>query len=437
MSTLARTLALLLLPVAAFVGCDSTSAFEGCDGTADAELAPGSRRGQCPASAFPAEDARSREIFGVVRRGEDVVGGALVRAEPSPGFASSGAAAAATTVTNAAGVFSGLRTLSLRYDLLVKLDRPAPAEAEVLVFRELAGRYVEPSLEGPLTATRAYAARVDVAVDRAVPAGHSLAFFASGVGVQGVTGDLATGLTVLSGSYSSSATLHVVEHETAGGLAKATAYGTTLVRVDAGVARFATIPLQPIPFFVEPRLTARSPAGASPVTIDVAFAFSRTSGGALASIPAGGAASLPILPSAGYTYRGRATKDGAALDTGEIAFDVLLPATEVELPSPPSVLSPLGGEARAVGESLLVDGEGVFEHVLAPAEGGATIRIITAQHEVALPDITALGLAAASGEYDWTVRSYPTARFAEQLAALDARRNRPMTASPARRILLR
>ncbi|MBX3201509.1 MAG: hypothetical protein KF850_08330 [Labilithrix sp.] len=437
MSTLARTLPLLLLPVAAFVGCDSTSAFEDCDGTADAELAPGRRHGRCPASVFPPEDARSREVFGVVRRGEDAVGGALVRAEPSPGFASSRVAVAATTVTNAAGVFSGLRALSPRYDLLVKLDRSSPADADVLVFRGLAGRYVEPSLEGPLTATRAYTARVDVAVDRAVPAGHSLAFFASGVGVHGVTGDLASGLTVLSGSYTSSATLHVVEHEMAGGLAKATAYGTALVRVDAGVARFVTIPLQPIPFFVEPQLIATSPAGASPVTIDVAFAFSRTSGGALASIPAGGSASLPIIPNAGYTYRGRATKEGAALDTGEIAFDVLLPTTEIELPSPPAVLSPLGGEARATGESLLVDGDGVFEHILVPAAGGATIRIIAGQREVALPDVTPLGLAAPSGEYDWTVRSYPTARFAEQLAGLDARRNRPMTASPTRRIFLR
>lgn len=435
MSTLARTLALLALPIAALAGCDSTSAFEDC--TVDAELAPGSRRDRCPASVFPAEHARARELFGVVRRGEDVVGGAMVRAEPSPEFASGRAAAPATTVTNAAGVFNGLLTVSLRYDLLVKLDRPGTPDADVLVFRGLAGRYVEPSLEGPLAAARAFTARVDVALDRAVPEGRSLAFFASGVGIQGVTGDLATGLTVLSGSYAAPATLHVVEYETAGGLAKATAYGTVSVRADAGVARFATIPLQPIPFFVEPTLTAKAPAGASPVTIDVGFSFSRTSGGALASIPAGGSASLPIIPNAGYTYRGRATKDGASLDTGEIAFDVLLPTTEIELPSPPAVLSPRGGEARGVGESLLVDGDGVFEHVLAPAAGGPTIRIVAGQREAALPDVTTLGLAAPIGEHVWTVRSYPTARFAEQLAGLDARRNRPMTVSPPRTIVLR
>ncbi|MBX3225461.1 MAG: hypothetical protein KF795_33455 [Labilithrix sp.] len=442
MSTLARTLTLIVL-TSTLVGCDSSSELDECvypeDGTrgaADEPVTSGRRR-RCPSSVFTPEDVRAREVFGVVRRGEGFVSGALVRAEPTPGFEMGSGAIPTTAVTDGVGFFAGLRPSSYRYDLLVKLDRPGASDPDVLVYRGLAGRYVEPSIEGPLTAARAWTARVDVALDRAVPAGHSVAFFANGFGVYGVTGDLTAGLTVSGATYSLPATLHVVEFETAGGLAAATAYGTASVTADAGRARLVSIALQPIPFFVEPMLVAEAPVGFSPVKIDVAFSFSRTSGGTLASAAAGSSPRLPIIPNAGYTYRARATKDGVSSDSGEISFDVLLPRTEIELPSPPAIVSPAEGEARGARETLLVDGDGVFEHVLVPESVGPTIRIVAGQREAALPDVTTLGATAPAGAYVWTVRSYPKARFAEELAGLDARRNRPMTVSRPRSIVLR
>ena len=274
-------------------------------------------------------------------------------------------------------------------------------------------------------------------LDRAVPAGHSVAFFASGDGVYGVTGDLESGLSVLGRAYSMDATLHVVEFETAGGFEKATAYGTSVVPVDAGVARLATIALQPIPLFVEPKLTAKAPAGFAPSTIDVHFGYTRTSEALLVSMPVGSSRRLPIIPNAIYTYRVTATTDGVVSDTGEHGFDAFLPLTEIELPAPPIVASPLEGEARGAGETLLVDGDGVFEHVLVPQAGGPTMRIVTRQHEAALPDVAVLGSTPAVGPYTWTVRSYPTARFAEELGWLDSRRYRPMTVSRPRSIVLR
>ncbi len=437
MSSLARTL-LLLFFASTIAGCDSSAEFEDCVFSDDPGATPGSRRASCPSSVFPSEDRRAREVFGVVRRGEDVVPGAIVRAEPSSGLAPGAPSeTAATTITNGVGFFDGLRTTPLRYDLSVKLDREGSPDPDLLVYRGLGGRYIEPSIEGPRTFTRAWTSRVDVRLDRAVPAGHSVAFFASGDGVYGVTGDLESGLTVLGRAYALDATLHVVEFETAGGLVKATAYGTAGVPVDAGVVRLVTIALQPIPFFVEPKLTVKAPAGFAPSAIDVRFGFTRTSDALLASIPIGSSRSLPIIPNAGYTYRVTATTDGVVSDSGENGFDVLDPVTEIELPAPPTVTSPLEGETRGAGEMLLVDGEGVFEHVLVPQAGGPTMRIITRQREAVLPDVAVLGSTPAVGPYTWTVRSYPTASFADELGGLDSRRFRPMGVSRSRSILLR
>jgi len=210
------------------------------------------------------------------------------------------------------------------------------------------------------------------------------------------------------------ATIHVVEFETAGGFEKATAYGTTVVPVDAGTARLATIALQPISHFVESKLTVKAPAGVAPSAIDVRFSFSRTSNALLVSLPLGSSIRMPMIPNAAYTYRVTATAEGVVSDTGERGFDVDV-LTEIELPAPPTATSPLEGETRGAGEMLLVDGEGVFEHVLVPQAGGTP----------------------AVGPYTWTVRSYPTARFADELGGLDSRRYRPMSASRSRSIILR
>jgi hypothetical protein len=435
-STLARTLRLLLLTVA-FVGCDSSAELEECVPSDEPEAAPGSRRNACLRSVFQTEDLRAREVRGLVRRGEDVVPGATVRVESTAGFETGKVAAPASTVTDAVGVFGGLRTVALRYDLLVKLDRPGASEHDVMLYRGLGGRYIEPSIEGPRTFARAWTSRVDVALDRAVPTGHSLAFFASGDGVYSVMGDLTSGLSVLTGGYSNRATVHVLEYETAGGFEKATSYGKAEVGLDAGSARRIDVALEPITKFVEPKFAVTAPAGFVSSTVEIRFGFTRTSDGLLASVPVGSSKPLPIIPNAGYTYQVTATAGGAVSDTGETGFDVLAPLTAIELPDPPIVAAPLDGEARAVGETLLVDGEGVFEHVLVPQAGGASIRIVTGQRETAIPDVTSVGATRPVGPYTWTVRSYPTTRFPEALGGVDSRRYRSMGVSRSRSIVLR
>ncbi len=373
---------------------------------------------------------RAREVVGYVRRGEDPVAGAIVRVAPSDGFAASGATVA-STLTDAGGFFGGLRPVALRYDLAAKLGD------DLLFYTGLGGRYIEPALEGPRTTARAFTGRVDIHLDRAVPEGHSVAFFANGDGVLGVTGDLASGLSVRQQRYTTEASIHVIEYETAGGFEKATAYGKIDIALDAGVVRLATVTLQPIPYFVEPQFAVTAPSAFAPANVDVYFGFSRTSDGLLAAVPVGTSKKLPIIPNAGYTYRARSTVDGVVSDTGEISFDVLLPLTAIELPEPPTAMSPIEGETRAAGESLLVEGEGVFEHVLVPEDGGREIRIITRQHEVALPDVGVLGAAPATGPHTWTVRSYTTASVPEQLSGIDSRRYRAMSVSRPRSIILR
>ncbi|HVM69121.1 MAG TPA: hypothetical protein VM204_04715 [Gaiellaceae bacterium] len=432
MSPLARTLLPLPLLACFLAGCDESSAFEGCVHSEDPEATSGSRRAECPPSVFPQEDLRAREVVGFVRRGEELVSGAVVRVEPTPGFAAGRSAPVTSTITDAVGFFGGLRPVALRYDLSVNLGQ------DVLVYRGLATRYVEPSIEGePRVVPRAWSAKVDTRLDRPAPPGHSVAFFANGDGVFGVVGDLGTDLSVLCRTYTCPATLHALEYETSGGFEKATAYGKADVTLDAGVARLAAITLEPIPFFVEPALPVTAPAGFEPTVVEVHFGFSRTSDALLTTVPPGGSKKLPIIRNAGYTYRARATKDGAVSDTGEIGFDVLLPSTEVVLPEPPVAIAPLAGESLGAGDALVADGEGVFEHVLAPEAEGPSLRIITASPVATLPDLHVLGARAAAGPYTWSVRVYPEARFADALSGLDVRRYQPMGVSPPRSIVLR
>lgn len=374
---------------------------------------------------------RAREVGGFVRRGEDFVAGALVRVEPSPGFAAGKGTGPLTTLTNVTGFFGGLRPVALRYDLSARLGE------DLLYYRNVAGRYIEPSLEGPRVFSRAYTARADVRLDRAVPEDRSLAFFVTGAGVLTVSGDLSSGLSVLQQKYTSRATIHVVEYETSGGFEKTSAYGKADVTLDAGAVRLASVVLEPIPFVMEPGFSIAAPPGFAPTEVEVRLAFMRTSDALLTRVPVGSTRSIPAIPNASYTYRVAATLDGAVSDTGENLFNPAQPVTEIELPAPPIAASPVDGEIRGAGETLLVDGEGVFEHVLVPESGERAIRIITRQRAATLPDPAALGARPASGPHTWTVRSFPSVRFAEELAGLDVRRYRAMGVSRPRSIVLR
>jgi hypothetical protein len=257
--------------------------------------------------------------------------------------------------------------------------------------------------------------------------------------VYGVTGDLATGLSVLTNEYTGPAIVHAIAYESAGGLKTAMAYGRAEVIVGGGRTRLVTMELLPIERFGKPQFEVKAPPGFAAAAVDIYLGFSTTSGALYASVPLGQTMTLPLVPGAGYTYRVVATSAaGAVSDTGESGFDLLREdPIEIELPDVPSVLFPVDGETRGVGDSLLVDGEGVFEHVLTPTEGKTTLRIVTAQRETTLPDLAVLGAAPAIGSYTWTVRTFPMARFADDLSGTLARRFRPMGASAPRTLVLR
>lgn len=436
MSLRARTLPLLFLT--SLAGCDRSGAWPDCVGPGDPSAAPGSRRDACPTSQFPDEDYRTREVSGVVRRGEDVVPGAAVRIDPSPGFASAAEAQVAKAVTDAAGSFTGLRTVAFRYDLFVNLGASSSGNDDVMVFRELASRHVEPSLEGAQTFARAWTARVAVSLARPVAPGQALAFYVSGDPLYTAQAASGNEVTLLTRDYSSAGTLRVVEYDPAGGLETATAYGKADFQSIAGTTVPVPVELTPIDRVAEPKFTVVGPAGFDAKAIEIRFAFSRTSGGVLATIPLGTSRPLHIIPDCPYTYRVVATNGAVTSDTGEVGFDILETASNlVVVSAPPTIVGPAAGESRAVGESLVVDGPGVFEHLLAPKDGGPSVRIVTAQKAASIPDLGAIAPRAAAGNYTWTVRSYPTAHFADELAGLDVRRGRPMTTSAPRTILLK
>ncbi|HVJ88372.1 MAG TPA: hypothetical protein VM580_01125, partial [Labilithrix sp.] len=291
---------------------------------------------------------RSREVSGTVRRGEMGVAAALVRAEPWDGF-SHAAGSAVSTLTDETGFFGGLRPLPLRYDLSVKLGD------DVLVYRGLAGRYFDPWIEDPsFPYPRAWPGRLNVLLAAPLPENHSVAFYASGDGVYGVTGDLATGLSVLTNEYTGPAIVHAIAYESAGGLKTAMAYGRAEVIVGGGRTRLVTMELLPIERFGKPQFEVKAPPGFAAAAVDIYLGFSTTSGALYASVPLGQTMTLPLVPGAGYTYRVVATSAaGAVSDTGESGFDLLREdPIEIELPDVPSVLFPVDGETRGVGDSL-------------------------------------------------------------------------------------
>lgn len=418
----------LFLAALLLTACDRSSDFEAC-----------ANEGQCTESVFKAEEPRWREVAGIVRRGDEGVAHALVRVEPSADFPASSAGAGAiplTALTDNVGFFGGLRNVGFRYDIGAKLDR------DIVFYRGVLGRYIEPSVESDEQPfSRAWRARVSASLEAPLPPGQSLAFFASGDGVFGVTGDLQSGLSLIVRDFTMPATLHTVAYETAGGLEKATAYAKTSLIANVAKPQLVTIRLGPLPAEVSPEFVVNAPSGFVPDgDVDVLIGFTRTSYARLATVPIGGTKSLPIIPDAGYTYRTRAKRGDELADSGETGFDVYK-VTTVELPAPPIAVAPAEGETRGAGEFLTAEaadpseiGSGVFEHVLqGPA---ATIRIITTQRDVALPDVRVFGVEPA-GTYTWTIRNFTTMRFVENISGMDGRRYKPFSVSKSRTIILR
>lgn len=399
--------------------------------SSDPGASPGSRIASCPGAEFAKEDERSREVFGRVRSGEELVAGALVQLDRTSGGPGN-AALPLTTTTDPVGFFSGLLAAPLRYDIAARFD------STLIVYRDISARYFEPGIDTPTQSFgRMWTGNVDVAFDRVVAPDHSVAFFASGDGVWFVSGDVQSGLAVLADKYTTIATLHAVEYETAAGLAKATAYGKTTVALDVGKRQFARFALAPVERFVSTKFIANRPAGFLPASIDVLVSFSATSNARLVTVPDGGALPFPVLPNASYAFRATAARaDGSLSDTGELGMSPDWPEVAFPMYAAPAAVSPANGDTRAAGEILTAAGEGVFEHMLVSQTDGSTMRIVTSDTDAMLPDLRAYGSPLPAGPYTWTVRSYPTAERSEELGGLRARRYRPMTTSAPRTLTL-
>ncbi len=433
---LATALSLLFLSLSStLAGCDSSEANDGCVDPSAPGVVPGTDPSQCPKSVFGKEDFRSREVAGIVYRGLDGVPGAAVRLEGwaplNPTWPRS------DTVTDVVGFYGTLRSAPLRYDLSITYPVRAGGRQDVLVYRGAKSRYLEPSIEvSPRGIPRSWAGKIDLRLDAPIPNHHSLVFFASGEGVFGVTGEIATGLMVRTRDFVSPATIHVVEIDSAKGLAGAVAYGKVDVVSDVSTERFAQVRLEPLTATAEPTFAADLPAGFVPGTIEVRIGYSQTSDAVLVSIPVGTKIRFPVIPNAGYTYQLRARRGEEVSDSGEVGFDIF-GSTTITMPAPPTAIEPADGALLAPGAPLVAEGEGLHEHVLVPLIEGPAIRVVTRGRDTVLPDVAVLGARPAAGPYTWSVRRFPKLRFVDELSGIYARRYVAVGTSAPRRVELR
>jgi len=418
---------LLLVLAGAISGCESLTEDARCAYVEDPSLAPGERASACLPSGFPEEASWARNVGGIVWRGEDRASGATVTIEPRP--RSGGERVVHSMITDAAGAFT-FHDVTLPYDMTVRHGQ------DVLVYRGLRARYIEPSIAiEPRGLPRAWQAKVDVRLDAPLSERGKLAFFATGASAITATGDLETGVSIVGREYSFEATLHAVEYEEGKGLESARAYGKVDVDVTAARSQLVVLHLDPITTFAEPTIVVTAPAGFQATTADLRVGFTPRSDAHFATIPLGVKARLPFIPDAGYTFRVRAERDGEIVDSGEVGFDLFAEQTSYALPEPLRVEAPAEGASLGPGDPLVVDGAGVLEHVLVPVEGGPSIRIVAKDSRTELPDRSMLG--GAAGAYRWTVHGYPTLRLADELSGIDARRYRSMAASKPRVVELR
>lgn len=436
MARLHRTTLALL--VCALGACNTASENEGCVDPNDPSK-PGPDTSQCVRSTFPAQNFRAREVSGIVRRGEDPVVGAGVRIRPSALISSEGGPL--DTNTDVAGFYRVPGAVASLYDISFKLPNGQNGRDDILLYRGVAGRYLEPQLDVPVRGfARSWIGKVDVRFDVPVPAGHAVLFLANGTGVAGVTGDSEKGLEVYTASYTSTATLHAIEYEVAAGLVSASAYAKADVVCDAGTVKVVTLHLDPIPEKrATPKFELDAPPGFVPGPVEVRINVGRSNDAPLVSIPWGSEVSLPPIPNVGFNYLLRATRaDGAVSDSGESGFDIY-GTTKIKLVAPPDVVGPASGATFGAGELLLAGGPGVIEHVFEPELAtGASLHIVLRNGpDTPLADARAIGVSTLTGAYTWTVRSYSTLPFVENVVGVDARRFRPVGISAPRQVILR
>jgi hypothetical protein len=431
------TLLFLALLIPAVVACDTASENEGCTDPVHPGQ-PGKDPSNCARSNFQDGDLRSRDVTGIVRRGEDGVPSASVHVSQTQGSPGDDIATSGDALTDTIGFFRVPGSITTLYDLSFVLPNGPGGRKDVMILRGESARYTEPQLEVPgRTLPRSWSGHVDVRFDAPIKDGDAVLFLAQGDGVWGVTGDINAGLEVHTVKYVQSANIRAIEYDPAQGLISANAYGKSDVISDAGSPKAIIFHLDPITKSVVPQLSYQVPPGFTPGAVDIRVGLNRTSDALIASIPFDTNMTLPIIPDNAYTYQLKA-KDvsGAIIDSGETGFDILKPAT-ISLPLPPTILAPVNTTIVA-GDVLSVVGAGVLEHVFEPTTpGNPSLRIIVKGTDTTLPDLASLGVTNSTGVYSWSVRSFPTMTAVENIFGADARRYKAVGTSPPRSVLLR
>ena len=371
-------------------------------------------------SPFLKESDNERQLAGLVFSGTEVVERVPVRMDPSAIYLSDARLAATkdpawSTFTAAGGVYR-FYNAPLRYDLTITRG------SEVITFRDLVYRYVEPSIgENPTLQT--FRAKTRLLVQPPPKAGSVVTLFAGGTDVTGFRFDTARAEGEIDvRQYATTATVFAVEHDAVKGIGSATSWARVDVSVTANAVVEAALTL--VPLIDKPTpivINTKAPPGfvVDQVEVVVDFGVER-SAAVVAKVPSGGSVTYTPIPFSRPLARARATRaDGATSWSPAMFVDPKLGKMELELPGPPEDLEPPAG----VGGTLFATGKGVHEHVLVPASGtGTSLRVVAIEGHATLPDVTRSGLPVPSGKYVWTVARWPDVSLPDFFSGREVRK---------------
>ncbi|MBS2020659.1 MAG: hypothetical protein JST00_47840 [Deltaproteobacteria bacterium] len=368
---------------------------------------------------FLEEGDGERRIAGRAFAGTEAVERIAVRMDPS-GVYETDARLAATkdpswsSFTTPGGSY-GFYNAPLRYDLTFTRG------AEVIVFRDLAFRYLELSI-GESAPAQVFRARTRLVAQPAPKPGNAVAYFVAGGEVTGFRPDAATAEAEIDlRQFTTTTTVFAVEYDATKGIGFASAWGRSDLSLSANAVVDANLNLVPLTDSPTPLvIDTKVPAGFTVDAIDVVLDFGALqSARVIAKIPSGGSVTYTPIPFARPLARAKATRADGAVSFSPAAFvDPKAGRLELELPDAPSFVD---APASATA-TVLARGEGVHEHLLVPASGqGTSIRVVAAQGVVTLPDVTRSGLPAPRGKYLWSVTRWPDLVLPDNLAGREVR----------------
>ena len=357
-----------------------------------------------PVSTFSPEDPTSRQIFGRVYRGTEVVEGALVRVDAAPGLASDEVLAERSILSRAVSTdpsgFYRVQFAPFVYDVSVRKD------AELFVMRGMQVRVVEPSLVGDPPVSGYKASVVPTTVPPPEP-GHALTYLVSGAdarSIEGTTGSL--GVTFR--KFDSVVTLHALEYVVADGLGHVVRSGKVDVRVRDGEVAAPTVVMTDVTTRKQVTFEATLPTGYTSASLEVELdAGLRKSAALVTKTTLGAPVALSIVPDVAYSVRGRTVAGGAVSYSGRFVFDANLAKVALLFPERVASEAPIDDDlpASGAGPPVLETGgslaarfeSGIVEHALTPAAGGSgpTLRLVTDARTTTLPWATSTRVPSA------------------------------------------